>query len=176
MRFTSRTTLAVAALAAVALALPASAAANIPNRTAYPLLASVLTSLTVNGPATINMDATHPGLVIRGHQGNGQQPLQVFDWAGNPIAGVPSHGGMWVAGDDFRVFPPGDIFNASITLHMHGSITIGGPTGPTIYGGPADPNTVSPCVDQPCHPGDRDMQNTTPFTTWVYDGTTWIAP
>jgi hypothetical protein len=150
-----------------------------PASHATPIAKAAMSSLTVNGTTTLNgpvnvtMDATHAGVTIRGHEGSLEQPLRVFDHLGNPIAGVNSAGGMWVAGDNFSVYPPGDVFNASITLHMHGSITIGGPQGPTIYGGPDDPNVTSPCVDQPCATGDRDLR--TNGDTLVYLGGTWVV-
>jgi hypothetical protein len=171
-------TLAIAATSLVMGFLAGDAWAT-PVRPAVPLGSSTVNSLTVNGTTTLNgpvnvtMDATHPGVTIRGHEGSLEQPLRVFDFAGNPIAGVNSAGGMWVAGDNFSVYPPGDVFHASITLHMHGSITIGGPAGPTIYGGPDDPNVVSPCVDQPCAAGDRDLR--TNGDTLVYLGGTWVV-
>lgn len=133
------------------------------------------TTITGN-PVTIQMDdPAKDGLVVRGVRDGHGQILQAYDYAGNPIAGIAPYGGMWVAGDNFRIFPPGDIFNASITLHMHGSITIGGPDGPTIYGGADDPNVSSPCVDRPCRGGDRYLSKVAPYPTLVFDGTAWVT-
>lgn len=131
------------------------------------------TTITGN-PVTIRMtDRTQGGLIVRGVSGGTANALEVFDYAGNPIAGVAQAGGLWVTGDNFRIFPPGDVFHASLTLHMHGSITVGGDTGPTMYGGAEDPNVVSPCVDQPCHAGDRYLSQIPPYPTLTFDGTTW---
>lgn len=155
-------------------------AAATPDRTAHPILTSAMATLTVNGtttlngPVNVNMDATHLGLVIRGHQGNNEQPLQVFDYAGNPIAGVASAGGLWVAGDTFRIFGNDDILNATLTVWPNsGAVTLGGLNGPTIYGGAADPNVTSPCKDRPCAQGDRYFRGN--GDTLIYLNGTWMA-
>jgi hypothetical protein len=166
------------ALAAVVSFTPACANAA-PGTPTVPVLSAVNSSLTVNGttklngPVTVQMDTTHAGVTIRGRQGSLAQPIAVYDYLGNPIFHVGSDGGAGVTGDDFKVFPPGDVFNASITLHKHGSITIGGVHGPTLYGGGGDPNVSSPCVDQPCAPGDRYLH--IDGRTLVFLGGVWTV-
>lgn len=130
---------------------------------------AVLTSLTVNGPVLVKADGAHPPVLVRGNANYNGNLLEVKDYLDQPIAGVSSAGGLWVAGDDFRVFGS-DIFNATITLHSNGSITLGGPTGPTVYGGSADPNVAPPCA--PCHSGDRYFR--TNGDTLVYLGGLWV--
>lgn len=178
MRRTLALTVALGGLAALAAGYYAAVATAAPVKPAVSVLASVTNGLTVNGKTTLNgpvsvaMDATNPGVTIKGHSGSLAQPLAIYDHLGNPIAGVNSDGGMWVAGDDFRIFPPGDVFNAAITLHKHGSITIGGVHGPTLYGGGGDPNVSNPCADQPCAEGDRYLH--IDGRTLVYLGGTWV--
>jgi hypothetical protein len=130
---------------------------------------------TLNGQTTINMDASHPGLRIKGHEGSLAQPLQVFDFLGNPIFDVGSVGGAAVTGDNLSVFPPGDVFTPVIVLRLDGSITLGGPAGPTLYGGPGDPNTAPPVHVLPFEAGDRYLSTSGLFATWVFTGAAWVV-
>jgi hypothetical protein len=182
----------VALVAAVLI--PACAADAAPTRTT-PVMAAVTSGLTINGPVTVTMDATHPGLTIRGHSGSLAQPLAVFDYAGNPIFYVASDGGAGVTGDNFSIFAPRDVFNPVVVLHKDGAISFGGKSGPTLYGGPADPRVSSPCVtlamiqrgpvpaalDRACMGGDRYMRSgadsTDPlaYATYVFTSAGWTV-
>lgn len=92
--------------------------------------------------------------------GNGlYQIVQVFDFFGNPIFTIPTAGGPAVFGDDFRVFAPGDIFNAVFKIlggtssgltatsggfksgHGAGEMAVFFGTGAPVIGG--NPDTVA---------------------------------
>jgi hypothetical protein len=72
-------------------------------------------SLIINGASKV-------GLSIRGRQGGTGQLLLVVDYKNQPIFGVAPAGGAYVAGDNFRVFNGGDIFNPWIKLRQDGSV------------------------------------------------------
>lgn len=56
-------------------------------------------------------------LVLRALAGQTADPLTVFDSAGAPIGGIPLAGGMYVSGDNLRVFAPGDLFNPVVEAY-----------------------------------------------------------
>ena len=180
----NRSTLIVGAVLLATLG--GSAAADATPAKPAPITSTTVGSLTVtgqttlngpgqaNGPVTVQGNGTDRPLTIRGHGGAEPNLLEVFDYLGNPIFSVPRAGGPAVSGDNLRVLWP-DVFTASITLHMRGSITLGGPAGVTLYSCAADPNVTPPAADQAFRGGDRCMATFAPFDTSVYDGARWVV-
>jgi hypothetical protein len=138
---------------------------------------------TMNGEVIVNMDATNDGVTIRGHEGSLKQPLRIFDAFGNPIAFFGSDGGGGMAGDNWTVFPRGsvDAIDAAVVLYWTGEIHFGGKGGPTLYGGPDDPNLFPPQHSRPFAAGDRFMwsgPNAAVFgwPTLIWNGSFWFNP
>src|SRR2546421_12767596 len=98
----------------------AAATAAIVATVATATAAAVASTSATNNPWTFTM--TNPnqnGLVIHGNsnQALSAQSLEVFDGFGNPIFSIPPAGGPAVYGDNFRVTPPGDVFNYVVRLN-----------------------------------------------------------
>jgi hypothetical protein len=153
--------------------------------------------LTANAPVAINGDTGHPvtltvnrGVLINAAPGSTAQLLELKDEHGAPILSVPPFGGLAVYCDEIRV-TASDIFNANLTLHWNGSITLNQQHGgATLYSGTDDPNLAPPLTDTSCtapasprgvHPGDRYLQTgcssadpTQCYGTWVWVGGRWL--
>lgn len=145
------------------------------------------------GPIIVNQDAAgHVGLIVNANANAGTaQVATFFDHAGNPIFSIPPYGGPAVFGDNFRLFAPGQVFEAALTLWLNGSITLGGVQqgglaqgGVTLYSGAADPTVTppstltsaaaggNPAVYRAFMPGDRYWRSN--GETYVYLGGVWV--
>lgn len=216
MRIRSRTVVPLLALAALIAGVAADAAVASPTATVTVTALTVNGPTSLNGPTTtrggvtvgtggltatapvvLHGDSGHPagltvdrGVEILAAPDSSAQLLEVKDQNGAPIMSVPPFGGLAVYCDEIRVTAH-DIFNANVTLHWNGSITLNQQHGGvTIYSGTDDPNLAPPLTDTSCtapasprgvHPGDRYFQTgcssadpTQCYGTWVYVGGRWL--
>jgi hypothetical protein len=61
--------------------------------------------------------------------------FEIFDGYGNPIVCTAPYGGLGVFGDDIKVFSPGDVYHANITLNDNGGANGGPPNGTITVSG-----------------------------------------